>query len=74
MEDLDGLDASVIHAVLRDDLGIVQGHGEARREAWAGMRLDSEPTVRIVAACVREVAIYERELRHLVGHPARLVL
>ena len=61
-------------ASLRGDLYAVRRYGESHPEAWAGVRFENEPTVRLVASFTVDIERHQSALRALVEHPERLLV
>lgn len=63
-----------VQALLRDDADVVRRYGEAHPDAWAGVRFENEPTVRLVASFAGDVDRHRSALRALVKHPERFLV
>ncbi|MGH3212792.1 MAG: hypothetical protein ACRDNO_34030 [Trebonia sp.] len=75
MEGPDDLgDTQSIQSSLRGDLELVTRYGEQHPGTWAGVWLDNEPTVRIVAAFTSDAGQHDAALRARLRHPGRLVV
>jgi hypothetical protein len=63
----------VEHDKLRQDVVAVRQYGEAHPEAWVELRIENEPTVRIVALFAGDdVRRHEQTLHRLVAYPDQL--
>lgn len=58
--------------VLRGDLAAIHAYGEARPDAWAGVRYVNEPTIRLQAAFAKDVDNHRAAIRELVEFPDRV--
>lgn len=67
-------DVQRVHAMLRGDIALVSQYGEEHPETFAGMWVDNEPTVRIVAAFTSDLEQHDAALRPQLSHPDRLAI
>jgi hypothetical protein len=75
---VDGLDdlgdAQSASSALRGDIEIVTRYGEDHPGTWAGVWLDNEQGVRVVAAFTGDAGQHDAALRARLRHPGRLVV